>query len=61
MGLLHLSLDFVQHLLHPPQLEWAQTAKWGLLESHSVREVPPHSDPLARVMVVAQRCDGDPG
>lgn len=36
MGLLHLSLDFVQHLLHPPQLEQAHIAKWGLLESPTV-------------------------
>lgn len=60
MRLLHLSLDFVQHLLHPPQLEQAHRAKWGLVESYSAKEVPPSSDPLARAMV-AQTCDGDPG
>lgn len=60
MGLFHLSLDFVQHLLHPPQLEQAHTTKWGHLEFYSVREVHPSSDPLARA-IVAQSYDGDPG
>lgn len=49
MGLLHLSLDFVQHLLHPPQLEQAHCIKMGTFrESCHVREVFPSSDPLGQ-------------
>ena len=59
MGLLHLSLDFVQHLLHPPQLEQAHASKWGLSESYRFRDVPPPppSNPFRRALV-ALGCDG---
>ena len=49
MGLRHLSLDFVQHLLHPPQLEQAHASKWGLSESYRFREVPP-SNPFSQAL-----------
>ena len=59
MGLLHLSLDFVQHLLHPPQLEQAQASKWGLSESYRFRDVPPPQPLIPSVgPSVALGCDG---
>ena len=61
MGLLHLSLDFVQHLLHPSQLEQAHESKLGLSESPiDLEKCPQPLIPSARALV-ALRCDGVSG